>query len=292
VRQIGFVGIGTMGAPMARNLLRGGFALRVFDLSSEAMAGIVQHGAVATRSPAEAASEAECVITMLPNSADVEKALLGPDGIATTLARGALHIDMSTIAPATTDRLARALAERGIDMVDAPVGRSSQHAIEGKLLIMAGGSNAAVARARPVLEKLGDTIVHCGPVGSGARAKLVNNFTSIASCALAAEALALAEASGLDPAIARQIMLGTPAGMGHLSTTYAAKVLKGDLSPGFMVDLAWKDLGLALDLAHDLGVPVPTGAASKAAYDEARSLGRGRQDWTALYAIARERLKR
>ncbi len=180
------------------------------------------------------------------------------------------------------------MAERGIAMVDAPVGRQQSHAVAGKLLIMVGGADADVERARPILDLMGDTIIHCGPVGMGARMKIVNNYMSIALNVLAAEALILAERSGLDPDLARRVMLGTAAGQGHFGSTYPSKVLKGDLTPGFMVDLAHKDLGLALDLARDIGAPVATGAASREAYDQARAQDRGRQDWTAIYAMMRE----
>jgi len=287
LQKIGFVGVGTMGAPMARNLLKGGFDVRAFDVEPAALARIAGEGATAAGSPAEAARGADFVITMLPNGEHVEAALLGEGGIADAMRRDALYIDMSTIAPAVTDRLARLMTERGIEMVDAPVGRQVQHATLGKLLIMAGGSEAAVARAMPVFEKLGDTIVHCGPAGSGSRMKIVNNFMSITLNATTAEALTLAEASGLDVELARKVMLGTVAGQGHMGTTYPAKVLKGDLGPGFMIDLAHKDLGLALDLAADLGVAVATGQAAREAYARARAQGRGRQDWTAIYAMAR-----
>jgi 4-hydroxybutyrate dehydrogenase/sulfolactaldehyde 3-reductase len=194
---------------------------------------------------------------------------------------------MSTIAPAVTDRVARRMADRGIAMVDAPVGRQQQHAVAGKLLIMAGGTPEAVDRARPLLEEMGDTIHYCGPVGSGARMKVVNNFLSIALNVLTAETLTLAERSGLDPELARKVMLGTAAGQGHLGGTYPAKVLQGDLSPGFMIDLAHKDLGLALELAESLGLEVGTGGAALGAYAAARAAGRGRQDWTAIYAMMR-----
>ena len=174
-------------------------------------------------------------------------------------------------------------------MLDAPVGRSSQHAVEGKLLIMVGGAAADLDRARPVFEKLGDTVVHCGAVGSGDCMKLVNNFMSVTLNATTAEALTLAEASGLDPELARKVMLGTTAGQGHMATTYPAKVLKNDLTPGFMIDLADKDLGLALDLAAQLGVEVPTATAAKQAYELARREGHGRKDWTAIYSVLRRR---
>jgi 4-hydroxybutyrate dehydrogenase/sulfolactaldehyde 3-reductase len=287
MKTIGFVGLGTMGAPMARNLIRAGFTVRGFDINSDARAGLARDGALDAASPAEAARGADCTITMVPDSPQVEEALLGENGIAKTLAKGAVHIEMSTIAPAATDRFIAALGERGIDMVDAPVGRSPQHAVEGKLLIMAGATPDVLARVRPILERLGDTIIHCGPPGMGSRTKVVNNFLSVTINVTTAEALTLAERSGLDPEVARSVMLGTVAGQGHLGTTYPAKVLRGDHSPGFMIDLAYKDLGLALDLAHQVGVPVPTAEAARPVYDRARREGHGREDWSALYAFLR-----
>ena len=287
IRKVAFVGVGTMGAPMARNLLKGGFELRVFDVNAEAAGRLASAGATRAASPAEATRGVDAAITMLPNSEHVETALFGRDGLADALAKGSLYIDMSTIAPTVTDRIAARMAERGVDMVDAPVGRLPQHAAEGKLLVMAGGSAEAVERARPLFEKMGDTIHHCGPVGMGARMKVVNNFMSIALNALTAEALTLAERSGLDPELARKVMLGTAAGQGHMGGSYPSKVLKGDLTPGFMIDLAHKDLGLALDLGKSLGLALEVGGASRSAYDAARAEGRGREDWTAIYAMMR-----
>ncbi len=179
IRTIGFIGLGTMGGPMAQNLLKAGFALRVYDVASQAVERLVEAGAAKAESAADAANGADALVTMLPNSDHVAEALFGERGAASQLSPNALVVEMSTIAPAMTDRLASRLAERGITMVDAPVGRSSQHAVEGKLLIMAGGNAESVERAMPILQRLGDTIVHCGPSGSGARMKLVNNFMSI-----------------------------------------------------------------------------------------------------------------
>jgi 4-hydroxybutyrate dehydrogenase/sulfolactaldehyde 3-reductase len=292
VATVAFIGLGTMGRPMALNILKGGFALQGFDIAPDAVAALAAAGARAAASPAEAARGADIVITMLPNSSHVEEAVFGENGVAAGLAPGALYIDMSTIAPATTDAVARRLAERGVAMLDAPVGRQQQHAVEGKLLIMVGGEAGDLARARPVLERMGDTIVHCGPVGAGSRMKIVNNFMSITLNATTAEALTLAEASGLDVELARKVMLGTVAGTGHMGSTYPAKVLKGDLEPGFMIDLALKDLGLALDLGHSLGLPLETGAVAKKAYVAAQEAGRGRNDWTALYAHARDEMRK
>lgn len=284
---IGFVGVGTMGAPMARNLLKAGFEVKAYDVNRDAVNALAEAGARSAQSPAEAARECDQLITMLPNGDIVEHALFGPAGIVETLPRSALYIDMSTILPAQTDRIARRLADEDIHMVDAPVGRSSQHAVEGKLLIMAGGDAADLERARPALDCLGDTIVHCGPVGTGGRMKIVNNYMSIALNVLTAESLTMAERAGLDPEQAREVMLGTVAGQGHMGTTYPAKVLKGDLQPGFMVDLAHKDMGLALAMAAEMNAPSWMGAVAHQAYGLARRDGRGRQDWTALYETLR-----
>lgn len=287
--KIGFIGVGTMGAPMARNIARGGHMVTAFDVSQAALATVQPDGIAAAASPAEAAHGADYVITMLPNASHVEEAAFRPDGFASTMDPAALYIDMSTIAPTATDEFAARMAERSISMVDAPVGRQQQHAVEGKLMIMVGGSEADVARVRPILELMGDTIIHCGPVGAGSRMKIVNNYMSITLNVLSAEALLLAERSGLDPEIARKVMMGTAAGQGHFGSTYPAKVLKGDLSPGFMIDLAYKDLGLALELAQQIESPVATGAVAKQVYEQARDSGRGGDDWTAIYAMMRKR---
>jgi 4-hydroxybutyrate dehydrogenase / sulfolactaldehyde 3-reductase len=289
-RTVAFVGLGTMGRPMALNILKRGFTVRAFDIVTAAVDALAAAGATPAASAADAARGADVVITMLPNSSHVEEAAFGPAGLVEGMAQTALYMDMSTIAPATTDALARRLAERGIHMVDAPVGRQQQHAVDGKLLIMVGGEDADVARARPILECMGDTIIHCGPVGSGARMKLVNNFMSITLNTTTAEALALAEASGLDVELARKVMLGTVAGTGHMGSTYPVKVLKGDLSPGFMIDLALKDLRLALELGENLRLTLETGRTAEKAYVAAAEAGHGRHDWTALYAHVRNEL--
>ena len=196
--QVGFIGTGVMGLPMARNVIKGGFGLTAFDVNPDAMTTIRQDGGEVAGSAAEAAANADVVITMLPNSEHVETAVFGPEGADQGMAEGILLIDMSTILPTVTDTLGAELKKRGRRMVDAPVGRSSQHAIEGKLLIMAGGDAADVEEAQPLFACMGDSIIHCGPLGSGARMKLVNNYMSIAANVVTAESLTLAERSGAE----------------------------------------------------------------------------------------------
>ena len=285
--KVGFIGTGVMGLPMARNVIKGGFQITAFDLNPDALQTIRQDGGTVASNAREAAEGADMVITMLPNGDHVLQAVFGGHGALEGMAEGTLLIDMSTILPTVTDEIAKGLAAEGRRLVDAPVGRTSRHAEEGKLLIMAGGDAADVAAARPVLECMGDSIVHCGPVGSGARVKLINNFMSIASNVVTAEALTLAERSGIDRDLMIEVLMGTTAGQGHLATTYPAKVLKGDVTPGFMVDLAHKDMGLALDFAASMKMPIPMGAAARQVYANAQVQGRGRDDWTAILETVR-----
>ncbi|OAT28379.1 oxidoreductase [Buttiauxella brennerae ATCC 51605] len=280
--SVAFIGLGQMGAPMARNLLKQGHRLAVFDLNAEAVNALVQLGASASKNAAEAAQDAEFVITMLPNGDLVRETLLGENGVCQTLSKSALIIDMSTIHPLQTDLLISDLASGGFSMMDVPVGRTSDHAIAGTLLLLAGGTPQQVERARPLLMAMGSELIEAGGPGMGIRVKLINNYMSIALNALSAEAAVLCEALGLSFEVAMQVMSGTPAGKGHFTTSWPNKVLKGDLTPAFMIDLAHKDLGIALDVANQLHVPMPLGAASREVYNQARAAGRGRQDWSAI----------
>ena len=286
--NVGFVGLGQMGGPMSRNLIKGGFKLRVFDLDAKAVAAVVKAGATAANSAKDAAKGADVVITMLPIGAIVEQAVFGPNGIVEGMGKDAILIDMSTILPVDTDRIGKRLKERGFAMVDAPVGRTSAAAVEGKSTFMVGGAAADVARARPYLEKMGEMIVHCGPLGAGSRMKLVNNYMSCVINLVTAESLTLAEACGIEIDTALEVLRGTPAGRGHINTTWPGKALKDDPKPDFMLDLAFKDLGLALDTAAPLNVPLMTGASARQMYALARARGMGRDDWTtAIYRTVR-----
>ena len=279
---VGFIGLGQMGAAMAANLIKGGNHLNVYDINKDATAKLAALGAKACEAAADVAEAADFVITMLPNGALVREVLLGQNGVISKLSKDALVIDMSTIHPLETDALIADLAERGIAMMEAPVGRTSDHAVAGTLLILAGGTKEQIEKAQPLFDLMGSETVDAGGPGKGIRVKIINNFMSIALNALSAEAITLAEKIGLDFDTALSVMSGTPAGKGHFTTSWPNKVLKGDLSPAFMIDLAHKDLGIALDLANQVGVPMPMGAASRELYNMSRISGRGRQDWTAV----------
>lgn len=270
---IAFIGLGQMGSPMASNLLQQGHQLCVFDVNAEAVQHLVDKGATPAANPAQAAKDAEFIITMLPNGDLVRSVLFGENGVCESLSSDALVIDMSTIHPLQTDKLIADMQVRGFSMMDVPVGRTSANAITGTLLLLAGGTAEQVERATPILMAMGSELINAGGPGMGIRVKLINNYMSIALNALSAEAAVLCEALNLPFDVAVKVMSGTAAGKGHFTTSWPNKVLSGDLSPAFMIDLAHKDLGIALDVANQLHVPMPLGAASREVYSQARAAG-------------------
>ncbi len=280
--RIGFIGLGRMGRPMAANLQRKGFQLTVFDLNETPMDILAQLGAAKTASVAEVVENADIVITMLPGSPEVEAVALGPGGILAHGQAGMLIMDMSTVDPASTDKLAAAAGDAGLSLVDAPVGRLASHADDGESLFMVGAADADYDRVRPLLEAMGTTIHHCGAPGTGIRTKLINNFLAIASCQMNAEALALASRFGLDLATTLKVIHGTTATNGQLKINYATKVLSGDIEPGFTIDLAHKDLSLVLDAANAAKVPLPIGAAARESLSLARATDYHAKDFSAL----------
>ena len=290
--QIGFIGLGTMGGPMAANLVRGGHSVTGFDVNEKAVAKHSENGGKVASSSAEVAKSAELIFTMLPNSEHVEAALFGVDGAVGTLPNGSIIVEMSTINPLKTDAIRKKLLDKKILMIDAPIGRTSVEAAQGKSLIMVGGEPADISQVMPVLKLLGDTIIDCGGPGTGSRMKIVNNYMTTSLNVLTAEVLTLAESIGLGESTCLEVLNGTPAGRGHLSTTYPVKVLKGDISPAFMIDLALKDLGIGIELAKDVGAPSDIGESARESYLQAKNEGRGHQDWTALLLSSKDRVNK
>lgn len=282
MERVGFVGLGRMGRPMASNLCRKGFHLTVHDVNRAAVAELESLQARGAASVAEVAETSGIIVTMLPNSAVVEQVVTGPGGIVEHAKPGSLILDMSTVSPETTDAAAARAAERGIAFVDAPVGRLASHADRGESLFMVGGTPEDFERVRPLLEGMGTTIHHCGPVGSGTRTKLVNNYLAVTSCQLNAEALALSQRFGLNLERTLEVIYGTTAINGQLKIAWPAKVLKGDVAPGFTIDLAHKDLSLIVDAANAARVPMPIAAAAREAFSVARASGFGGQDFSAM----------
>ena len=280
--RIGFIGLGNMGRPMASNLARKGFPLVVFDVNPIPVRQLEQLGARAAADAPDVARESDIVVTMLPDSASVDEVLLGAGGVLAHLRAGSAVMDMSTIDPLLTDRVAAAASDKGITFVDAPVGRLASHAERGESLFMVGAAANAFARVKPLLDAMGTTIHHCGGPGTGIRTKLVNNYLAIVSCAFNAEALALSQRFGLSLDKTLDVVHGTTATNGQLKIAWAAKVLKGDTEPGFTIDLAHKDLTLIVDAANAVRVPMPIGAAARESFSAARVQGQGAKDFSAM----------
>lgn len=278
---VGFIGLGRMGRPMSSNLCRKGFQLAVHDINLDAVRELECLKARAA-TPNEIASECDIIVTMLPNSQVVQEVVLG---ILPHVRRGALIMDMSTIDPQVTDRLAIEASKRGVEFVDAPVGRLASHADRGESLFMVGATQESFERVKPLLEAMGTTIHHCGPAGSGTRTKLVNNYLAIVSCQTNAEALALAQRFGLNLEKTLEVLYGTTATNGQLKIAWPSKVLAGDVEPGFTVDLAHKDLTLIVEAANAAHVPMSVGAAAREAFNVARSRGFGAKDFSVMVDV-------
>ena len=281
---VGFIGLGIMGRPMARNLLRAGYRLRVHNRSRGPVDELVGLGASAAASPAEAARGADVVITMLPDSPDVERVVSGPQGVEEGLRPGGVLIDMSTISPLVTRQLAERLKERGIHLLDAPVSGGEKGAIEASLSIMVGGEPEVFQACRPLLEALGKNIVHVGPTGAGQVAKACNQVVVAVTLQAVGEALMLAERAGVDPARVRQALLG---GFAHsrILEVHGQRMLEGDFRPGFKVRLHHKDLAIALATGRAAGVPLLATALVQELFGTMVSRGWGDADHSALSAL-------
>ncbi|MDG2474416.1 MAG: sulfolactaldehyde 3-reductase [Paracoccaceae bacterium] len=281
--NVGFIGLGTMGGPMATNLVRGGHSVKGFDIDSNLIDNFTNQGGKRANNCAETAKDVDFLFTMLPMHDHVNTALFGQDGAIETLKKGATVIDMSTINPIESDKIRELLKKKGIKMIDAPIGRTSKEAKEGKSLLMVGATEENLVLASPLFQILGDTIIDCGGPGTGARMKIINNYMTTILNVLTAEALTFAKSMGIKTEICLSVLNQTPAGKGHLSTTYPVKVLKGDISPAFMIDLALKDLRIGNALSKELNIPLILGNIAQKAYITAQDQGRGKQDWTAIY---------
>lgn len=282
MEKIGFIGRGRMGKSMALNLRKAGFDLLVLDINPQAAQELVAAGAVQARDVAELARACGIVITMLPSSKEVEAVALGEDGVLAHARAGALIMDMSTIDPLATDRLHALATAQDLHWVDAPVGRLAEHADRGESLFMVGAGDAQFQRVKPLLEAMGTTIYHCGPVGSGGRTKLVNNFVAVSLCQINGEALALSQRFGLDITKTLQVLYGTSATNGQLRMNFPNKVLIGRTEPGFTIDLAHKDMSLVLAAAHASRVPMPVAAAVHESFSLARAAEFGGQDFSCI----------
>jgi len=254
--RIGFIGLGIMGRPMARNLRKAGYRLTVWNRSRPGIDALVAEGAQEAASPRAVAEQSSVVITILGDSPDTERVALGEDGIIAGAHDGLLHIDMSTISPAVTRAIAERYAAAGIEMLDAPVSGGEQGAIDGTLSIMAGGKREVFNRCRPLFEAMGKTLVYCGPIGSGQVMKLCNQVVVGLNNLAMSEALVLAARAGVDPATMIEAVRAG-AGSSWALHNLAPRILAGDFKPGFKVWQQQKDLRLALELAREGYTPLP-----------------------------------
>jgi len=286
--QIGFIGLGIMGKPMARNLLMAGYSLIVYDLRPGQMAELQNAGAAAADSCRDAAARSEIIITMLPDGPDVESAILGKDGVLAGSRRGALVVDMSSISPNVSQKVAAACALQGVDFLDAPVSGGEPKAIDGTLSIMVGGASASFERARPILQKLGSAVTLTGPVGAGNTTKLANQIMVACNIAAMGEALVLATRAGLDPETVFNAVKGGLASSTVLNVK-APMLIGRNFKPGFRIELHEKDLRNALEAAESLKVSLPLTSLVQQMLIALVKEGKGQLDHSAI-ALFTERL--
>jgi 3-hydroxyisobutyrate dehydrogenase len=285
--RVGFIGLGIMGKPMARNVLAAGHALTVYARRPDTIADLVAAGATPVESSAAVGRASEVVITMLPNAPEVEEVVLGARGVLEGAAAGTVVVDMSTIAPSASRGLAATCFDHGVAFLDAPVSGGSVGAERGTLSIMVGGDSDAYARCRPVLEAMGrpEAIFHVGPSGTGEVVKLANNILCGVIAAVTAEALTLGVKHGVDAATLAKIIGVSSGASWQLANVFPVRVWDGSFTPGFMTNLLLKDLGLALDLGDEGRVPLRLTALARELYDEARAAGHGRDDYSSVITL-------
>ncbi|WP_053207907.1 2-hydroxy-3-oxopropionate reductase [Jiangella muralis] len=284
---IGFIGLGVMGGPMAAHLVRAGFDVTGFNRSPAKVQRLVAAGGRGAASAAAAAEGADVVVTMLPDSPDVEAVLLGAGGVLDVLAPGTVVVDMSTIRPDVARSLADAGAALGVGVLDAPVSGGEQGAVDATLSIMVGGDAAAFEAARPVFDALGRTVVHVGPPGAGQTVKAANQLIVAGTLQLVAEALVFLDAHGVDRSRALEVLAGGLAGSAVLDRKAAAMVAH-DFTPGFRVDLHHKDLGIVTAAARDAGVAIPAGSLAATLMAALRAQGHGDLDHGALLLLVEQ----
>jgi 2-hydroxy-3-oxopropionate reductase len=282
--DIGFIGLGLMGRPMAINVARGGHTLHLWARRAASLEPFAQFGAHAHISPAEVAKHADIVITMVADAPDVEQVTLGENGLASGARPGLLVVDMSTIAPAAARRIGMRLADRGIEFLDAPVSGGVVGAIDGTLSIMVGGKAAAFEKMKPIFELMGKNIVHVGDSGAGQVAKACNQTVVAMTMLAVAEALTFAKKSGVDGAKVREALLGGFA-YSKILDHHGKKMLERNWEPGFKAWMQQKDLRIVLQSAHDLGLAMPGAAVASQLFNAMVGCGMGEEDNMAVIKL-------
>jgi len=283
-QAIGFIGLGIMGRPMARNLLKAGYPLVVHSRSPGPVEEIVKAGATAAASSKDVAAQCDVLITMLPNSPDVELVALGSNGILEGARRGLIVADMSTISPIVSQKIGKAFEAKGVAMLDAPVSGGEKGAIDGALSIMVGGDKAVFERVLPIFQAMGKTITLLGPLGFGGFTKLANQIIVAVNLTALAEALTLGKKAGLDRDLLLTALAGGLAGSKCLEQK-RPNYLANTYNPGFKIDLHYKDLGLIMESARALGVPLPATAVVQELFSALRVKGRGGLDHSGVITL-------
>jgi len=291
--KVGYIGVGNMGGPMCRNIIKkSNHAVTVFDLNPAAVKTCTDLGATAAKSVAEATRGADIVMTSLPMPRDVEAVTLGDNGILANIGKGQTYIDLSTNAPSMVKKIGAAMAAKGIAMLDAPVSGGVVGAEAATIAIMVGGEKKVFDDALPVLQSFSANVIHMGPLGSGTVAKLVNNMMAFCNMASAAEGLMLGVSAGLDPEKLVQVVASS-SGNSNAFKMFSDRALKGQFSPpSFALNLAHKDLHLALELGDELDVPLPMGSATHNLQRMARRMGLGGNDSAAILQVYESVLKK
>lgn len=286
MKTVGFIGLGVMGKPMVRNLMRKGYSLVVHNRSREPVEILSAEGARAAWSPKEVAEQAEVVITMLPDSSDVEAVILGANGVLQGARPGTIIIDMSSIAPSVTRKIAAVVARKGVRMLDAPVSGGEAAAIEGTLSIMVGGAEADFKECMDILKAMGSSVTRIGEIGAGSTAKLANQIIVAANIAALAEAMTLAAKCGIDPWTMIAAIRGGLAGS-RVMDTKAELMLTQSFRPGFRINLHAKDLRNALQAGDETGTPLPLASLVLQMMQALRAQGHGDEDHSALLRVYR-----
>jgi 3-hydroxyisobutyrate dehydrogenase len=287
--QLGFIGIGVMGRPMALNLLKAGHSVTIYARHPEKpeVQEIINAGAKLAPSSRAVAIASEIVFTTVPNSPQVEEVVTGPHGLLEGARKGLIIVDMSTIAPAVSRNMAEAAAAKGVHFLDAPVSGGSQGAINGTLTIMVGGKREIFEQVKPVFEAMGkkENIFYVGPHGAGEVVKLINNILVGNIAAATAEALVLGVKAGADVDTMAKIVGASTGASWQLANQFPLRAFNGSFQPGFMTDLLYKDLGLALDLAAETQASTPITELTRRLYEMARAAGYGKEDYTSLLKV-------
>src|SRR5215216_3249873 len=285
--KVGFIGLGIMGKPMARNLMEAGYELTVHNRSPEKAEELGEEGANVAATPREVAEKSDVIITMLPDSPQVREVVAGEDGVLEGVKEGSLVVDMSTISPVVTEELAEAVKEKGASMLDAPVSGGDVGAIEGTLSIMVGGDEGDFERARPLFEAMGKTVTHVGPVGAGQVTKAANQIVVALTIEAVSEALVLGSRGGVAPEKILDVLGGGLAG-NKVMEVKREKLLDHSFDPGFKVELHHKDLGIALAAGREYGVTLPVTAVVDQMLQDLITNGRGDRDHSALLTLVEE----